>query len=660
MFKEAGNLAKAEAHYLEALRLTPDDPDLALQLGHFYKVGGRLKESAASYRRAAELSPRWRAPKEELASLRRAGWREHRDALRVEEVDPPDLQTPDFATEAAELNRPGQSDRLVPEIFPEDPERMFHPHHDSINLRRFGRRERSYWGMLPTFRGVEAIRGFCISSVPILDLQITLNGLLVHRGPVRGGYRLQYERDESIRKYVFNVWFDFSGFVRGRYELELRFLDANEGVRTHREQVVIDSPLTETEAPNSDGVITLSDAEVGSVDDRINARPSVVRPAKREVFAAPPRKVLILRTDQLGDMVTSIPAMRRLRELLPDSHFVGLLTSSNCDFAATLGLFDEIIPVDFPDDLFLRRRTMTLEAQEALREKLARYEFDLAIDLAYSSMSRPLLLLSGAKFLYGFYDREWPWLSAGFEGASHDPKNDKEVAAHSTMVLAFVERLGPMLKSRAEIIRRPDLSRDRLARFGISQTDRFAVLHTGARIAFSRWPYYPELAAMMLERTDLKVFLLTDDADLRDTLPSELQASERFQLIDQRLAFDDFDALLSFCDVFVGNDSGPKHLAALRGSNVISLHSARVNWNDWGQELSGSIISRKVPCAGCSIYHDADECGKDYVCIVNISPEEVFAQVSKSLSKPAPWLKDTGEMHAGDEPVASHGTMTLA
>jgi ADP-heptose:LPS heptosyltransferase len=118
---------------------------------------------------------------------------------------------------------------------------------------------------------------------------------------------------------------------------------------------------------------------------------------------------------------------------------------------------------------------------------------------------------------------------------------------------------------------------------------------------------------------------------MRDRLAPDLLDSGRFQLLDRHLPFDDLDALLSFCTVFVGNDSGPKHLAALRGVKVVSLHSARINWNEMGQEISGIIISRKVPCAGCGIDYDEDECGKDFACITKISPEEVFTSVMTLL-----------------------------
>ena len=193
--------------------------------------------------------------------------------------------------------------------------------------------------------------------------------------------------------------------------------------------------------------------------------------------------------------------------------------------------------------------------------------------------------------------------------------------------LALVEWFGALLGNPSQIVPRSDLARDRLAPYGLATTDRFAVLHTGARLKFSQWPHYDKLASMILAETDLKVVMMSDDPLMRSKLAPELAACERFQLLDKRLPFDDFDALLSFCTVFVGNDSGPSHLASLRGANVVNVFLARHNWNEWGHENRGYIISRRVPCASCDIYFDPEECGKDFACITNISPEEVFRTV---------------------------------
>jgi ADP-heptose:LPS heptosyltransferase len=608
MFKESGDLARAEAHYLRAQELRPDDADLALQLGHFYKVAGRADLCEAAYRRAVELSPGWTEPASELARLEAA------------------CGAPSPAAGAAASER---LEELAPELFPTTRVQA-RTHVDSIHLRRLGSRiEQTRWGLLRTLRGVEAIRGFCISAEPVDEVRIDFNGRAIHRerpqaidlGPANGGRR----------KFVFNLWFDVSDLEPGHGQLLLRFLAGGREVQSRREHVAIAAPLLEPEHPDSDGVVTLVGGDPRPVEAQINARPSMVRSAIRSVLPAGPRNILALRTDQLGDLVISLPALRRLREIFPGARVVGLVTPANEAFAIASKTFDEVIAIDFPEAPLERRRVMAPGAQETLRRRLAPYAFDIAIDLSESGYSRPLLRLSGARFLYGFNDRDWPWLSAGFEGGVHDPRNHLDAAPVSTKALALVERLGAAMNSRARIERRPELSRGMLMRHGLGEGDRYAVLHAGARLEFSRWPHFGALAARVLDGTDLKVVLLTDAAPASLDIPLEAARSERLLRLDGRLDFDDFDALISFSQVFVGNDSGPKHLAALRGVPVVSVHSARLNWNEWGQELRGFIVSRRVPCAGCALSYDTDECGKDFACIKHISVEEVFGAVIDAI-----------------------------
>jgi ADP-heptose:LPS heptosyltransferase len=137
---------------------------------------------------------------------------------------------------------------------------------------------------------------------------------------------------------------------------------------------------------------------------------------------------------------------------------------------------------------------------------------------------------------------------------------------------------------------------------------------------------------MLLGRTDLKIVLLADDAETIVRAAEDAGHSARLRLVEGQLPFATFDALLSHCAVFVGNDSGPKHLAALRGVPVVSLHMARLNWSEWGQEISGRIVSRRVPCAGCAIGLDGEDCGKDFACLRHIKAEEVYAAVEELLA----------------------------
>ena len=627
MYKDSGEHALAERHYQAALHLRPDDADAAHQLGHLYKSWGRLDRAEESYRHAAELLPDWDPPRAELANLQRAGWRGETPDRQAGKGE---ASQPAFAQAAHALGIAADIERLAPELIPNPPGSLLHGHAEEIALKALGRLERSYWGIVNTLRGVEAVRGFCISATAITEVQLYLNDQLIYRGLPSGGVALAYERDNpALRKYAFNIWLDFSGFARGRHEFEIRAMDARGRSQNRRQPIVVAAPLAEEDFPSSDQLINVESGQ--PIGDQINTRPSMVRSGRRALLDAPPRTILVQRLDQLGDMVVSVPALRVLRDMFPAARLIGLLSPANAELGATLGLFDEIVVADFPDDRWQRRRVMPLDAQIALREKLGALAVDMAIDLSENSPSRLLLALSGAPFRFGFRHSQVPNLPLDLEGNSHDRMNSHEVVPHSNKLIGMMEWLRAMMRSAPNIVRRDDLGREALAAFGLGDGERFAVMHDGARLAYSRWPYYRTLAAMMLEQTDLKLVMLTDDPAMRDTLPVELARSDRFHLVDGRLDFDQFDALVSFCDIFVGNDSGPKHLASLRGAKVVSIHMARNNWNEWGQENGGYVLSRKVPCAGCQISYDSDECGKDFVCIRNIKPEEVMQAVHKLL-----------------------------
>ena len=117
-----------------------------------------------------------------------------------------------------------------------------------------------------------------------------------------------------------------------------------------------------------------------------------------------------------------------------------------------------------------------------------------------------------------------------------------------------------------------DIDRKRLRPLRIWMGARgFAVLHAGARIDFKRWPLDSYIAfgpkLIVRDGATLNIVLISDDAE-----PMALAwkaaghfGRDRLDFVGGNLPFDEFEALIGFCDVFVGNDTGPKHLAALRG-----------------------------------------------------------------------------------------------
>jgi len=641
MLKESGDLQGAEDQYERARQDLPDDADLALQIGHLHKIAGQPERAQDAYRRALALQPGWIEAERELASVGGALALEgddeqtHKATLDEDESDAghSDMPAAWATADGDDVSKPQgrkrarkHPDWVVPDLLPRADAAPPPSERDILRLFRLGgRRAHSRWGDLKVMRGIEAIRGYRLAPPGLTEIRLMIDGKPALSEPLQAH---DMEGDgEPQTKYVFNLWHDFSDVTPGRHLIQLEFLNASgRCVRRHGETVLVAAPLAEDAYPGSDALVA---AGAGDIAQAVNARPSMIRDVERRLLPDPVRSVLVQRADQLGDLVCSVPAIRRLRALFPDARLVGLVSPANVGLAGQLGLFDAIETVDFSENLIERRRTVGIEAQGRLREALTRHCFDIAIDLCEGDDSRALLLLSGAKFLYGFKDRQSPWLDAGLDFNAHDPVNVIEVIPPSRKLVLLIEGLAVMMHNQATPALNPD--RSGLAERGIGEGERYAVIHAGARLAYSRWPHFDTLVAMLLERTDLKVVLFSDDAATALAAAEAAGHSARVHVVQGQIPFAEFDALLSHCTIFVGNDSGPKHLAALRGAPVVSLHMARLNWSEWGQEMRGRIISRRVPCAGCGIGLDGEDCGKEFACLRNIRPEEVFAAVEQVL-----------------------------
>ena len=600
MFKEAGDLGRAEDHYLRALKDMPDDADLALQLGHFYKVADRSALAAEQYRRALVLAPGWSAPAAELKAL-----------------------VGESSTMVVPIAAPGD-EALVPELLPQHAPTPSAAPSDVITFFRLGgRRQRSARGSLPLLRGVEAVRAMCVSNAELTEATI-----LVDAEPIWTGTPERHLQPDGRSKFVCNAWIDVSAMSSGEHMLELRLMDRRDQVSRRAEYVLIAPPISERRCPDSDAVVD-PPRDGRPLERAVRERPSMVRPAARQALPDPVRTILVLRTDQLGDMIVSIPALRRLRSLYPEARLIGLVTEANVGLARQTAIFDEVLVADFPLDAQLGRRVMTRAEQTRLRTIFKSIEVDLAIDLCLSGVSRPLLKLSGAKMTAGFGGSDFPWLTVSLDTITRDPKNGEEMASHSTKLMALVERVATMISGVAKVVACHDIDRTILQPFGL-ESRRYAVIHAGASVTFTRWPGYPDLIKRLVDDLDVHVAVLTDNRGMRDQLDPALLRSGRVTLLDQRLTFEEFDTLLSSCSLFIGNDSGPKHLAALRGAPVVSIHCARLNWSEWGQEQTGVIISRRVPCAGCGIT-DAQDCGRDIACVRDVSVDEVYSAATNLL-----------------------------
>lgn len=122
---------------------------------------------------------------------------------------------------------------------------------------------------------------------------------------------------------------------------------------------------------------------------------------------------------------------------------------------------------------------------------------------------------------------------------------------------------------------------------GIAPGEPYAVLQPGARLATMRWPAekFAEIARWL--RISHGISSVVNVGRLDD----EISASVRHAMSDCAVAIDSFNAreliaLIAGARLFVGNDSGPAHLAAatVRPSVVIFSSTNPSEWRPWQTE----------------------------------------------------------------------------
>ncbi len=169
-----------------------------------------------------------------------------------------------------------------------------------------------------------------------------------------------------------------------------------------------------------------------------------------------------------------------------------------------------------------------------------------------------------------------------------------------------------------------------LLSLGVAENERYIVMHAGAKRQTNRWPAerFARVADEIIRRWGHRV-LLTGS-------PSEFALVERVAgimgekpvVLCGRISLPQMAALLAGSALYVGNDTGPMHLAAAVGTPVVSIFSARDFPEKWYPSGAGhSVLRHDVPCSPCF----KELCDKDNICLTGIEADDVLLEVGRRL-----------------------------
>ena len=152
----------------------------------------------------------------------------------------------------------------------------------------------------------------------------------------------------------------------------------------------------------------------------------------------------------------------------------------------------------------------------------------------------------------------------------------------------------------------------------------------GSKMPSKRWPikYFSELGLRLFENySNVEIVIVgsNDDYDIAEQLLASWNMPNDDNNFCGKLSIIGSAELIRNCDLFIGNDTGTMHLAAMVGVRCIGIFSARDYlglWEPFGDQHI--TIRKKISCSGCML----TVCSKnDNACLKLISVDEVFSLV---------------------------------
>ncbi len=315
---------------------------------------------------------------------------------------------------------------------------------------------------------------------------------------------------------------------------------------------------------------------------------------------APPRRVLVLRLERIGDLLMTHEALAVLRHRLPAAEIDLVVGSWNGALARAMTVANRVDLLDAPW-LARDRPGSTWTRLRSHARGWRRHGYDLAINLEPDIRSNLLLWWSGASRRVGFFTGGGGALltdAAAYDPALHTHDNAVRLVGLAAPAPAAALPVSPRLQL-------PDAATERARRLLAPAAGAMCVgIHASGGRPVKQWHLrrFAEVATA-LGREDGATIVLTGapaDAGIVSEVEAGIPADVRVLNVCDQGGVLDLAAVLEQLAVLVTGDTGPMHLAAAVGTPVVALFGPSVPARYAPRTASSRIVRVDLPCSPCN------------------------------------------------------------
>lgn len=352
--------------------------------------------------------------------------------------------------------------------------------------------------------------------------------------------------------------------------------------------------------------------------------------------------VLIIRGDGgIGDFVLFLPSLRALRRHYTGSKISLLVGGESAGLASVFAGVDEVISFD------VRRYGLDLAYRIRLTQRLRNRQFDAALNPIYSRepLTDELLYCSGAKERIAFegnldnIDARTKAANNAYctriipssAGLLHELVRNREFVERLTGAPSPAEDFRPRLRLSESLV--GDAAALLRSRGLDPQKDLIVVMFPGALNAIKMWPAerFAQLADHITANYGARILLCgsTSDRERGERICALTSAPPASVIGDTTLP--ELAAVLRLSSLYVGNDSGPLHIAAAVDTPTVCIlgggHFGR--FLPYGDSNKHRTVYKEMSC-----YHCNWNCIHETVrCVQEISCDDVWRETQRMVEE---------------------------
>ena len=308
-----------------------------------------------------------------------------------------------------------------------------------------------------------------------------------------------------------------------------------------------------------------------------------------------PRRILVVKLDHLGDVLLATPVFSNLRQAYP-----------NAELHALTGTWSRVVLERHPDvnkvleynsPVFCRTGTPTsLRETFQLYKRLRDQKYDLCVALRsdWRTVCFALLRVTPQRLDRAALQVANKLGAPQFTG-THETTRNLDVL-HSAGIPTPIQTTTFSVATEDE-----KWAIDFLETLQIDRERPLIAIHPGSPIPIKRWKpeRYAELADWLIARKRAEILFV----GVKDEIPiiTEIQALMRAETnnVAGKTSLTQLASILQTCNLFIGNDSGPMHLAAAVGTRTIGLYGPGDPTRFGPVGTMCQTIRRKTDCPPC-------------------------------------------------------------